>query len=106
MDEELEKSNWLEESPFEYKGTIDLDNRKVLREGNVFKTENSITITLPNKQFVVIPTVIGGKQFSDDEAITHFYKTKEHLGIYDDLKEADKAAYTIHTIQEKKYKGN
>jgi len=86
----------------DYKGNIDLDNRKVVKEGNAYKTENSITIGIDGKQ-IIIPTIVNGKQVSEEDAIKHFKETGEQLGVYDTIEEADKAAQKIHLRQEKKY---
>lgn len=94
----------IKASSLSYKGNIDLNNRKVLKEGNHYKTENSITIGLSNGKQAIIPTVINGVQFSKEDAVNYFSKTGEHLGIYDSIREADDAANSIHIRQKNNYK--
>ena len=91
-----------------YSGNIDLDKRKVLKDGDEFKTEESITIgiTIGDKneeKQVIIPTVIDGKKVSDKEATDHFFKTKQHLGMYETKEYAEAQAEKIHLRQGKKY---
>ncbi len=90
---------------FTYGGNIDLDKRKVLREGDTIKTENSITIETEDGKQAIIPTVVDGKQLSEEDAVKHAIKTQEHLGIYDTVEEADEAAAGISERQGLKYGG-
>ena len=83
-------------------GNIDLNSRKVLRDGNTFKTEESISINVDGKE-VLIPTVINGQKLSDPDAIDHFKKTGEHLGIFDTPENANAYANTLHERQQEFY---
>jgi hypothetical protein len=51
---------------------------------------------------VLIPTIVNGKHVSDKEAIDHYIKTKEHLGIYDSPEEATTAGKKLHDLEEKR----
>lgn len=97
-----------QEEPFEYKGTIDIDNRPVVHndDGSI-STIRSISIGVDGKE-VLIPTVIDGKIVSDEEAIDHYYQTldeghPEHLGIFDTVEEADAYAAELSKRQGEVY---
>ena len=83
-------------------GNIDLDKRKVLRQGNVIKTEESMSIGTDRGE-VLIPTVVDGKKLSEKEAIAHFKKTGQHLGIFKTPEDADKYAQALHERQGRFY---
>ncbi|MDE2066044.1 MAG: transglycosylase SLT domain-containing protein [Bradyrhizobium sp.] len=51
----------------------------------------SVTVKDDGGRAILIPTVFGGKAVSDKEAIEHYQKTGEHLGIFKD--EASANAY-------------
>lgn len=80
-------------------GNIDLDNRQVYRapDGTI-RTENSISIGTDAGE-VLIPTIINGKQVSDDEAIEHFERTGENLGTFATPAAADIYAKGLHNRQ-------
>ena len=85
------------------KGTIDLNKRQVLNNNDgTFSTENSSTIEIDGK-YIVIPTVVDGKQLDIEDAIDHYMNTGEHLGMFDSLKEADTYAQLLHERQEQVY---
>jgi hypothetical protein len=77
-------------------GTIDLDNRPVIRnkDGTV-STELSKSFNIDGQE-VLIPTVVGGKIVTDQQAIEHYKQTGEHLGIFASPKIADAYANKIH----------
>jgi len=85
-----------------YTGNIDLDNRKVLKNGDNIATENSITVGFDD-EYVIIPTVINGKQMSRQYAKAYYKKTGEHLGKYGTPEEANDMANRIHLRQAEKY---
>lgn len=80
-------------------GNIDLNSRKVLKnpDGSI-STEQSISIEMDGKE-VLIPTVIDGRKVSDPEAIDHFKKTGEHLGIFESPDAATAYADVLHQRQ-------
>lgn len=110
LNDEVIKINiqeYLNNSPvsgsFYGKGNIDLNNRQVLNNNDgTFSTENSSTIEIDGK-YIVIPTVIDGKQLDIEDAIDHYMNTGEHLGMFDSLKEADTYAQLLHERQEELY---
>jgi hypothetical protein len=53
---------------------------------------------------VLIPTVVNGRVVSDQEAIRHYQKTGEHLGIFRTPKDADAYAQTLHKQQAQEYR--
>jgi hypothetical protein len=82
-------------------GTIDIDNRPAVNnpDGSV-STEHSISIGTHRGE-ALIPTVVDGKKVTDEEAIQHFFKTDEHLGIFEDAAAATAYAKKLHKRQEK-----
>jgi hypothetical protein len=85
-------------------GNIDLTKRpKVKNPDGSVSTVRSIGIEMDGMHFL-IPTVVGNKVVSNDEAIAHFQKTNQHLGIYKS-KQAAKRAGEILSAEQKKYYG-
>lgn len=86
-------------------GNIDLFNREAVidKDGNV-ETVRSISFydDQSNKE-VLIPTIIDGKEVSDNEAIDHYYETGEFLGKFDSVDEANAYAEQLHLQQEQLY---
>jgi tetratricopeptide (TPR) repeat protein len=84
-------------------GNIDLNNRQILNNGDgSFSTENSSTIEIDGK-YIVIPTVVDGKQLELDEAIENYKQTGKHLGIFDTLEDSEAYAQQLHERQEQFY---
>lgn len=84
-------------------GNIDLNNRPIVKnnDGSI-STVRSMSVEMDG-QHILIPTVVGNKVVSDKEAFKHFQETGEHLGIFDNQKDADKYAQKLHKDQEKLY---
>jgi hypothetical protein len=82
-------------------GNIDLNARPIVKnkDGSV-STVRSMSITDDNGQVILIPTVIGDKVVSDGEAMEHYRKTGQNLGIFDSLESADSYAESLHQQQE------
>ena len=85
------------------KGNIDLNNRKVKRNADgSFSTEKSMTVGFDDGNYL-LPTIINGREVSEEEAIQHFKDTGEHLGRFDSDEEANAYAQLLHWRQERKY---
>lgn len=77
-------------------GNIDIKNRPILRnpDGSI-STEVSMSIGTDQGE-ILIPRVINGKLVSPGEAIDHFKKTGEHLGIFKNIDSANTYAEALH----------
>jgi len=85
-------------------GNIDLNNRPMVKNPDgTTSTVRSITITDDKGKATVIPTVIGDKVVSNEDAIKHFKKTGEHLGVFDNEQNANDFAEKLHKQQAKQY---
>ena len=86
-------------------GNLDLHNRPVVHnpDGSI-STVRSITVGFGDKTYV-LPTVVGGKVVSNQEAIDHFKQTGEHLGVFGKPEDADAYAQRLHEDQAKEYEG-
>lgn len=84
-------------------GNIDLTKRpKVKNKDGSVSTVRSITVEMDGHH-ILIPTVVGNQVVSNEEAIRHFRKTSQHLGIYKTAEAAQKAAEQLHKDQAKLY---
>lgn len=85
-------------------GTIDLTKRpKVRNPDGSYSTVRTMTITDDQGRGINIPTVINNSVVNPEEAIEHFKKTKQHLGVYRTQQDALDAAQKLHEEQEKMY---
>lgn len=85
-------------------GNIDLTNRpKVRNPDGSYSTVKTITITDNEGRGINIPTVVDGTVLDPKQAIEHFKKTKQHLGVYKTQEDAMNAAQKLHEEQEKMY---
>ena len=77
-------------------GNINLEDRpKVFNEKGQYETVKTITTEVDGKT-VLLPTIIDGKEVKPKEAIEHFKKTGEHMGIFKTRAEADKYDKQLH----------
>lgn len=84
-------------------GNLNLHNRPVvLNPDGTISTVKTISIGTDAGE-VLLPTVINGKVVSNQEAIDHYKKTGEHLGIFDTPENADAYSQVLHQAQEKEY---
>lgn len=84
-------------------GNIDIARRPQVRnkDGSI-STVRSMSINMDGRE-ILIPTVIGDRVVSDKEAIDHFRKTGEHLGMFDDSRNANEYAAQLHMEQSRRY---
>lgn len=92
----LKASHALEPGVLEV-GNVNLIDRPVLpTPDNGWKSVNTITIGIGDGKTALIPTVIEGIQHSNKEAIEHFKKTREHMGIFSSQEAADAFDEKLH----------
>lgn len=85
-------------SPYEA-GNIDLSHRpRVQNPDGSVSTVRSISVEMDGRVYL-IPTVVGDKVVSNEEAIAHFRATHEHLGSFPDEQTAEAEAQRIHDTQ-------
>lgn len=83
-------------------GNLRNEGRKVLfrrnKDGKVigYSTTSSMLVRHDNGKFAVVPTVVGGKELSQEEAVKHYAETGEHWGMADDEESAQKMAQEVH----------
>jgi hypothetical protein len=80
-------------------GNIDIANRPVAKnaDGSI-STVRSMSINEDGKS-ILIPTVVGGKVVSNEEAIAHYHKTGENLGVFQTDAQADAYSQSLHEQQ-------
>lgn len=77
-------------------GNINLENRpKVYNKNGDYETVKTITSEIDGKT-VLLPTIINGKEVSKKEAVNHYLKTGEHLGVFKNQEQADKYDEQLH----------
>lgn len=90
-------------------GNIDLYNRPQVRtEDGSIETVKSMTFEPSEGKYsgkqILIPTISqDGRKLTFDEAIEYFYKTGQHLGVFETPDDATEYAILLHEDQEKYY---
>jgi hypothetical protein len=85
-------------------GNIDLYSRPQTKNlDNSTSTVRSMSFSPQKGVEVVIPTLIGKKIVSDEEAIKHYFKTGEHLGKFKTPQSAIDYAQALHEQQQQLY---
>lgn len=95
----------LDKIPVRVPGTIDLYARPIVRnEDGSISTVASMSIGTDDGE-VLIPTVAddGSRVLTEDEAIEQFYRTGQHLGIFETPDLATAYAEALHKQQEWEY---
>jgi len=86
-------------------GNIDINKRPfVMNSDGSVSTEVSMSIGT-DKGEVLIPQVINGKRVSEQEAIDHYSRTGEHLGIFKDVESANRYADALHNREKVRVSG-
>ena len=92
------------------KGNIDLYNRpKIMHEDGSFSTVQSMSFhdekadSSTKGLEVLIPMVIETDILNEEEAIQHYYETKEYLGLFETAEAATAYAEELHVQQEVLY---
>jgi hypothetical protein len=84
-------------------GNIDLTKRpKVKNADGSISTVRSIEVGADGLTYLV-PTVVGKRVVSNEEAVKHWQQTGEHLGAYKTLKQAKAAGEQLHLDQASLY---
>jgi len=88
------------------KGNINLDNLKSLKnEDGTTSSVSTMTAEFDGKTYL-LPTVVDGKRLSQDEAVENFKSTRNHLGIFQSLQDADLYDEELHKSKGWMGKGN
>ena len=91
-------------------GNIDLNDRPTVANPNfTYSTVDSFSTNIDGKE-VLLPTVIKEngkwKHVSEEEALEHYYKTGEKLGVFNTPEEANSYAEALHNNQAEQYGSN
>jgi len=87
------------------RGNIDIANRPIAynADGSI-STVRSITISEDGKA-ILLPTVVGGKVVSDEQAIEHYRRTGKNLGVFSSEAAANRYSEALHDQQAQLYLG-
>ena len=88
--------------PLEW-GTIDpnIIHHRVKNEDGSISTVRTMSFN-DGKGEILIPTVVGDRVVSNDEAIKNYYNTGESFGRFKTVEEADRWADYIHNLHQQK----
>lgn len=82
--------------PYEL-GNIDLYNRPPVQNADgSTSTVRSLSFQDEDGREVLIPTVVGDRVVSDEEAIQHYLATRQHLGKFATPEEATRFGVRLH----------
>ncbi|WP_342051999.1 MULTISPECIES: hypothetical protein [unclassified Cupriavidus] len=85
------------------RGNLDLTARpRVKNKDGSVSTVRSVSVTFDDGTYL-LPTVVGNKVVTNEQAIAHFKKTGEHLGRFSTAAQADAYAEQLHQQQERMY---
>jgi hypothetical protein len=85
-------------------GNINIHQRPVVKNADGSISVRSMTFTDDDGRAVLIPTVLPGRGVvPPQQAIDHYYKTGEHLGIFEHPDLADAYARALHEQQATEY---
>lgn len=80
-------------------GNLDPFNRPMLQNPDGgYSTTSSISVGT-DKGETIIPTVVGGKRLSNEDAMKHYRETGENFGAFDTPENADVYAQHLHEVQ-------
>ena len=87
------------------RGNIDLWSRPVVynSDGSISTVRSMSFFDEDEGKEILVPTVIGNKVVSDDDAIQHYYDTGEYLGKFNTPEEATQYAEKLSDSQNKLY---
>jgi hypothetical protein len=85
-------------------GNIDIYNRpKVKNKDGTISTVRSMSFSPQQGTEVLIPTVVGDRVLSEEDAIKNYFKTKQHLGMFNTPENASTYAQNLHLQQRNLY---
>lgn len=96
--------------PGKYPGLVQPGNINVLDRPPVknpnggYSSVLSFSIGTPKGE-VLIPQVVNGQIVSKQAAMQHYFRTRQHLGVFADSASADRYAQALHLQQERMSRG-
>ena len=84
-------------------GNIDLANRPVVDTGDGYATVHSMGIGTGKGETLIPMVHPNGYMMGEGEAIDHFGRTGQHLGIFPTIDQANTYAQRLHESQARQY---
>lgn len=84
------------------RGNIDLFRRPIVRNGANYSTVFAMSFGTDQGE-ILVPRVFGTSVHSEPDAIRHFYRTGQHLGIFNNARNANRYALRLHRQQAQIY---
>ncbi len=83
-------------------GTIKnlFDRKELVRPGGSVGTAYTKSFNFNNRE-VLLPTILDGKQLTDDQAVKRFLSTGQHFGVFATPEHANVYANALHEAQAK-----